>query len=143
MAHTIEYRYSLAGHPVQTVFLAGTIPLFLGAALSDFAYARSAHIQWNNFASWFLVGGLIFCGIALLFAIVDLCRPHRRRARGFVPYAVLLLVTWLLGLYNALMHARDAWASMPMALYLSVAVTVLACATACLGLHARHWEDKS
>lgn len=140
MAHTIDHRYSLAGHPLHTVFLAGTIPLFLGAALSDVAYFRSFHIQWNNFASWLLVGGLIFAGIAIVLAIVDLCRP-RRRARGIVPYALLLLATWILGFFNALMHARDAWASMPAGLILSIIVTVLACATAWFGLRATPTGD--
>ena len=136
MAHTIDYRYSLATHPLQTVFLAGTIPLFLGAALSDFVYSRSYHIQWNNFASWFLVGALIFGGVALVLMIIDLCRP-RRRARGIGLYAVLLLLTWVVGFINALMHARDAWASMPTGLILSIVVTLLACVTTWYGLHTK------
>jgi len=136
MAHTVAYRYSLAGYPLQTIFLAGTIPLFLGALLSDLAYAKTYHIQWNNFTSWFLAGGLIFGGIAIIFAIVDLCRPSRRK-RGIGLYAVLLLITWVLGFFNALMHARDAWASMPTGLILSAIVVVLAFVTTWLGLHVK------
>jgi uncharacterized membrane protein len=34
---------------------------------------------------------------------------------------------------NALMHARDAWASMPIGLVLSVIVAVLACVATWLG----------
>ena len=81
MTIIIERRYSEAIHPIHALLLAGTIPLFLGAALSDFAYASTYEIQWSNFASWLIVGGLIFTGVALVFAIVDLCRAHRR-ARG-------------------------------------------------------------
>ena len=34
--------------------------------------------------------------------------------------------TWVVGFFNALMHARDAWASMPGGLVLSVIVALLA-----------------
>ncbi|MGV2866549.1 DUF2231 domain-containing protein [Achromobacter sp. AGC39] len=137
MTQLIENRYALTVHPVPAVFLAGMFPWFLGAALADAAYAQSFHIQWNNFASWLLIGGLVFGGIALLFAIVDLFRAYQR-ARGIVPYTVVLLATWVLGIINALIHARDAWASMPLGLILSVIVAVLACAAIWLGFRTPH-----
>jgi len=132
MAVIIERRYSEAIHPLHALLLAGTIPLFLGAALSDAAYAATFEIQWSNFASWLIVGGLMFGGVALIFAIIDLCRAHRR-ARGVLLYTAILLVAWLLGFFNALMHAQDAWASMPTGLILSVIVAVLVCVAAWLG----------
>lgn len=137
MTQTIDHRYALAVHPVQAVFLAGALPLFLGAALSDAVYAQSFHIQWNNFASWLLVGGLVFSGIALIFAIIDLFRPHQR-ARGIIPYALVLLAVWIVAFFNALVHARDAWASMPTGLVLSIIVVVLACAAIWLGFRTPH-----
>ena len=78
MAVIVERRYSTVIHPLHAVLLAGTVPLFLGAALSDAAYASTYEIQWNNFASWLIVGGLAFASIALLLAIIDLCRANRR-----------------------------------------------------------------
>ncbi|HWK69475.1 MAG TPA: DUF2231 domain-containing protein [Burkholderiaceae bacterium] len=132
MAVIIERRYSEAIYPLHALLLAGTLPLFIGAALCDAAYASTYQIQWNNFASWLIAGGLVFAGVALIFAIVDLCRA-RRRARGIVLYAALLLATWVLGFLNALMHARDAWASMPAGLVLSVIVALLACAATWFG----------
>lgn len=137
MTQTIEHRYVPTVRPVHAVFLAGTLPLFLGAALADAAYAKSFDIQWSNFASWLLVGGLVFGGIALIFAIIDLFRP-RQRARGIIPYAVVLLTAWVVGIFNALIHARDAWASMPAGLILSVIVVVLACAAVWLGFRTPH-----
>lgn len=123
MAATVEHRYSAVIHPVHAVLLAGAFPLFLGAFLSDLAYNSTYEIQWNNFASWLIVGGLVFSGFALLLAIIDLFRPGRR-APGIALYVILLLVGWIFGFFNALMHARDAWASMPSGLVLSV-ITVL------------------
>ena len=132
MAVIVERRYSTVIHPLHAVLLAGTVPLFLGAALSDAAYASTYEIQWNNFASWLIVGGLAFASIALLFAIIDLCRANRR-ARGIVPYSAVLLATWVVGFFNALTHARDAWASMPTGLVLSAVVIVLACVATWFG----------
>jgi uncharacterized membrane protein len=126
MAVTIESRYSSSIHPLHAVLLAGTVPMFLSAALSDAEYASTYEIQWSNFASWLIVGGLVFGGIALLFAIIDLSRPTRR-APGIGVYFPVLLATWIVGFFNALMHARDAWASMPGALVMSVITAVLAC----------------
>lgn len=132
-----EERYSQVVQPVHAVLLAGTIPLFLGAMLSDIAYASSYEIQWNNFASWLIAGGLVFAGFALLCAVIDLFRAPRRAA-GIVPYTILLLVTWVLGFLNALMHARDAWASMPSGLVMSIIVVVLAFITTWFGFCTPH-----
>lgn len=126
MAVVIADRYSSAIHPLHAVLVAGSVPLFLGATLCDIAYARSYHIQWNNFASWLLVGALLLAGVALVFAIVDISRPARR-APGIVWYLATLVAAWLVGLFDAFMHARDAWASMPDGLVLSVIATILAC----------------
>jgi len=135
MSVIIERRYSDAIHPFHAVLLAGIIPWFLGAALSDAAYFSTYEIQWANFASWFIVGGLIFAGITLIFVIIDLCRAHRR-VQGIVLYAVILLATWVAGFFNALMHAHDAWAVMPTGLVLSVVTVVLACVATWLGFHS-------
>lgn len=136
MATTTSYRYSDVIHPLHQVLLAGSVPLWLGAALSDAAYASTYEIQWNNFASWLIAGALIFCGLALIATIIDLCRAHRR-GQGIGIYALVLLVTWIIGFLNALMHARDAWASMPTGLYMSVVVAVLACVTTFMAFRSR------
>jgi uncharacterized membrane protein len=54
-------------HPVHAVLLAGTVPLFFGALISDVAYAASYELQWKNFASWLIVGGLLLGGVALVW----------------------------------------------------------------------------
>lgn len=121
-----------AVHPLHAFLLAGAVPLFLGALLSDIAYAQSYQIQWSNFASWLIAGALVFAGCALLWALIDLFRAGRRRRHG-VLYFVLLLAAWVLGFVNALVHAKDAWAIMPTSLVLSVIVMVLACVATWIG----------
>ena len=119
-------------HPLHAILLGGTLPAFLGALLTDVAYYSSYEIQWKNFASWLIVGGLVFCGLALLASLVGLIGRTPRRGRRGV-YVILLLATFVLGVLNALIHAADAWASMPTGLVLSAIVVVLAAAASVLG----------
>jgi uncharacterized membrane protein len=119
-------------HPLHGILLAATIPLFGGVLLSDLAYASSYQIQWSNFASWLIVGGLIFSGLVMVWAIAHLLfARHRDRCSGL--YLFLLVSTWVLGFFNSLIHARDAWAMMPTGLILSVIVFLLACASNWIG----------
>lgn len=133
MTATAQRTYRSTPNPLHATLLAGTVPLFLGALLSDIAYFRSYQIQWSNFSSWLIAGGLVFCGLALLFALVNLIRADHRKGRPLL-YFLLLLVIWILGFINALEHAKDAWAIMPAGLILSVIVTVLACVATWIGL---------
>jgi len=130
---THRRTYRRRPNPLHATLLAGTVPLFLGALLSDIAYYRSYQIQWSNFSSWLIAGGLVFCGLALLFALVNLIRAEQKAGRA-VTYFLLLLATWVLGFINALEHAKDAWAVMPAGLILSVIVTLLACVATSIGL---------
>ncbi|KQQ91842.1 DUF2231 domain-containing protein [Massilia sp. Leaf139] len=122
--------------PLHTILLAGTVPLFLGTLLSDIAYHNTYQIQWSNFASWLLAGGLLFSGLALLFALVALLRAPRKSGQPLM-YFVLLLATWVLGLGNAFQHAKDAWAVMPAGLVLSIIVTIMILVTAWIALKPR------
>ncbi|GAB3304111.1 membrane protein [Luteimonas notoginsengisoli] len=133
MTATVDRMLGRAIHPFHAFLLAASVPLFLGALLSDITYARSYQIQWSNFASWLLAGALVFAGCALLWAVIELFRGERRGGRPLLD-ALLLLATWVLGFIDALVHARDAWAIMPAAVVLSVIVTVLACAATWVGL---------
>lgn len=118
--------------PLHLFLLASIVPPFLGAALSDYAYASSYQVQWINFSSWLIVGGLVLGGAALVCALVDLLRVGGRGGRVVILF-VLLLAAFVLGFVNALVHVADAWASMPTGLVLSLVVAVLACAATVVG----------
>ncbi|GFM80221.1 membrane protein [Pseudomonas cichorii] len=133
MTVTANPVYRSTPSPLHAILLAGTVPLFLGALLSDIAYFKTFQIQWSNFASWLIAGGLFFCGLALLFALANLIRAEQKAGRP-VLYFLLLLLTWVLGLVNAFEHAKDAWAVMPTGLILSVIVTLLAFVATWTGL---------
>ncbi|MES2904267.1 MAG: DUF2231 domain-containing protein [Pseudomonadota bacterium] len=120
-------------HPVHAVLLASSLPLFLGALLSDWAYSNSFEIQWINFAAWLIVGALIATGLALLWGLIDALRADIPHGRTKWIYVALLATTLVLGFVNALVHAKDGWATMPLGLILSVIVFVLAVATCWVG----------
>ena len=130
--HTTHSTSRHVPNPVHATLLAGTVPLFLGGLLSDIAYFQTYEIQWTNFASWLVAGGLVFCGLAIVFALVNLVKATHKNGRPLI-YLLLLVATWVLGFFNALVHAKDAWASMPSGLILSVIVTLLACAATWIG----------
>ena len=118
-------------HPLHAIFLAFPLPLFLGALLSDLAYSATFEVQWSNFASWLIAGGLLVGAFALLWALIGVARGAR--AGSPMIYFVTLLVMWVLGFINALVHAKDAMATMPTGLYLSMIVTLLALVAAWIG----------
>jgi uncharacterized membrane protein len=126
----------VALHPLHAILLAFPLPMFLGALLSDLAYWSSYHVQWANFSSWLIAGGLTGGAFALLWALVDLLRqsawPRSRRA----VYFTVIFVMWVLGFINALVHAKDAWATMPEGLYLSAVTALLAAIAAWIGFSA-------
>ncbi|WP_456269660.1 hypothetical protein M1D97_05070 [Kushneria sp. AK178] len=128
-----ETTYRRGLNPLHGVLLAGTFVLFLGATLSDYAYMASYEIQWATFASWLIAGALVCNGLAFVCGLLGLFGAADRR-RGLI-YVVLLLVSFVLGFINALMHAMDAWAMMPTGFILSIIVTVLALIATWLGFN--------
>jgi uncharacterized membrane protein len=120
-------------HPLFAFLLSGAVPLFAGALLSDLAYGSTAEIQWSNFAAWLLVGAMVLTGFALLWALIALVRARPRRGWVAICFA-LLLAAFGLGLVNAFVHARDAFAIMPAAPILSGIVSLVALLAAWAGL---------
>jgi uncharacterized membrane protein len=114
-------------HPAHAILLTFLFPLFLGAALSDYAFASSFEVQWGNFSSWLIAGALIPGGFLLVWAFVDALR-HRRWI-----YFLLVAATWFIGLINAFIHARDNYATMPTGLILSIFVALLALVASWVG----------
>ena len=108
-------------HFFHAAVLAGMLALFLCALVADYAYWASYQIQWSNFASWLLVGAMVLASIAVICEIFALVRGVRS-----VVHILVLTATWLVGFFDALHHARDAWGIMPTALVLSVIAAVLA-----------------
>lgn len=124
---------------MHAVIAFSSVPLFLGALLSDWAYTSSHQIQWVNFAAWLIAGGLLIAGPALLWGALDLLLSPATRHRRSLIYLTLLLATFVVGIINALVHGKDGWAAMPAGLILSAVVVVLAATASAVGL-ASTWR---
>lgn len=119
MAFNTTFAATRHLHPLHAILLAFLFPLFLGTLVSDIAYWNTFQIQWSNFAQWLNAGGLLVGAFVVVWAAIDALR-HRRGTRGrVVLYLAVLLAAWICGLFNALAHAKDAWAVMPEALWWS------------------------
>ena len=119
---------------MHAVAALSSVPLFLGALLSDWAYSSSQQTQWLNFAAWLLAAGLLIAGPVLLWGAIDLLRSAATRHRRSLIYLGLLLATFIVGFINSLIHAKDGWAVMPTGLMLSAVVVMLAAAASVVGL---------
>jgi uncharacterized membrane protein len=119
---------------MHAVVALSSVPLFLGALLSDWAYASSQQTQWLNFAAWLMAAGLLIAGPTMLWGAIDLLRSAATRHRRGMIYLGLLLATFIVGFINSLIHAKDGWAVMPTGLMLSAVVVVLAAAASVVGL---------
>lgn len=133
MTSAVARHSGTALHPLHAFFLAGMVPLFTGVLLNDYAYWSSYELQWKNFASWMLIGALVFNSLAMLGSILSLVRADKRMGTPMA-YFLLLLVTFVLGILNSFIHAKDVWASMPTGLILSVITVILACIATWIGL---------
>jgi uncharacterized membrane protein len=125
-------------HPLHAMALAFPLPAFIGAWISDLAYASTQQIQWANFAAWLIIGGMVGGGVALVWMLIELARDPSARTRRPIVYAALLAIMWLLALVNSFVHAKDAWAIMPEATWLSAIVSLLAIAAAWIGFSGLH-----
>ncbi len=120
-------------HPLHAIILAFPFPFFLGALLSDFAYWATFQIQWANFSAWLIAGGLLASTLVAPWALIEMLRLRRARSRRPMIYFFLLLSMWMLGVLSALVHAKDAWATMPEGLFLSAATALVALIAAWIG----------
>jgi uncharacterized membrane protein len=94
--------------------------------VTDIVYALTADMIWADFSAWLLAAGMLMGVLAAIVGLVDLAanrrvRPQRR------PWLLVIgsLLVLILGLFDSLIHSRDAWTSVvPTGLALS-AITVI------------------
>jgi uncharacterized membrane protein len=117
----------IARHPVYSALLPIPIICFIGALITDLAYAAAPDMLWLDFSTWLLLAGLIGGGFAGLVLVLDLLRGGRERRRGLGAHFGFLLAAWIVEIFNSFVHARDGWtAVVPTGLALSIVAVVLA-----------------
>ena len=127
MSAPIVPKATLHGVPIHAMLVPFPIVCFVGALVTDIAYANTANLQWSNFSAWLLAVGTLFAGIAAMFGAIDWFFGTRKGGRPLIGWIHMIanLVLFVVALFNNLVHARDGWtAVVPAGLTLS-AITVL------------------
>lgn len=99
--------------------------LFVGALIFDALYIGTGVILWDHAAAWLITFGLFIAIIPRLINLVQVwitARAWTTRA-DYLDFWLNFFAI-VLAIFNALVHSRDAYASMPSGLWLS-AFTVL------------------
>ena len=101
---------------------------FVAALIFDILYANTFTILWVIAAAWLISIGLVF---AIIPQLINLGRTWftsgRVRAPGLALNFWLNVIAIVAALVNAFVHSRDAYATMPAGVWLSV-LTVIAMA---------------
>lgn len=113
---------------LHAILLGFPIALFSSALVTDITYLRTEELQWTNFSSWLIAGGLVFGGLVLAWAVVALVLGLRSADKGRrILYAVVVAAMCVVGLINAFQHSRDGWSSVgTFGLLLSIVTVILA-----------------
>jgi uncharacterized membrane protein len=97
---------------------------FVAALIFDILYVETFTILWVKAASWLLSIGLVF---AIVPQLINLGRTWFTggRTRALAINFWLQVIAIVAAIFNAFVHSRDAYGSMPTGMWLSV-LTVLA-----------------
>jgi uncharacterized membrane protein len=125
----------VGGHPILRILVSFPIACFCGALVTDLAYVWTADMIWADFSAWLLAVGMVFGVLAAIAGIVDFVANWRVRMQTRIwPVLFGSVVVLVLGLFDNLVHSRDAWTSvMPTGLLLSAATVVVLLVTAWVG----------
>jgi len=126
---------SIVAPPLRSVPLHFSAACLIGALLTDITYWKTAEMMWTNFSSWLLTSGLLLGGLAAIAVLIDIFagRLPLRSATDWL-YVAGNIAAFVVSLFNAFIHSRDAWTSVvPTGLTLSIVATVLIVINACLG----------
>ena len=116
---------SVVANALYGVFNPIPFGCFVAALVFDIIYLRTAVIQWDKAAAWLIVFGLLFAIIPRLVSLAQVWITSRHIARRADRMDFWLnLLAIVAAIFNAFVHSRDAYASMPTGAWLS-ALTVL------------------
>jgi uncharacterized membrane protein len=113
--------------PIYLLLFPIPVVLFIGALVTDIAYAKSASIMWLNFSEWLIAAGLLFGALAAIALIVEFFASRGIRAGVGWAHLVLFFAALIVELFNMFIHTRDGWtAVVPTGMTLSILGVLLA-----------------
>ena len=121
-----EQRRSLVADGLYGLFNPIPFGFFVAALIFDIIYFRSGEVLWNKGAAWLLAFGLLFAIVPRLINLVQVWLTSRQWAtRADRLDFWLNLVAIVAAILNAFVHSRDAYATMPAGVWLSVCTVAL------------------
>jgi len=133
--YALQPTARLARHPIHPMLVSVPIVCFIGALLTDIAYAVTAEMMWADFSAWLLVAGVIIGVLAAIAGLIDFLGSPGIRALGPAwLHMIGNLAVLVIAFFNLLIHTRDAWTSvMPEGLILSIVTVLILPVTGWLG----------
>jgi uncharacterized membrane protein len=127
MTNPILYPVRIARPPLFPMLWHFAVACFIGTLITDVTYWQTADMMWANFSAWLLTAGLIVGALAAIVCLVDF---FIGRLVGVNRLSLIYVlgngIALILGIFNALIHSRDAWTSVvPTGLELSAATLVV------------------
>ncbi len=99
---------------------------FVAALVFDITYARTAVVLWGKAAGWLIVIGLLAAVIPRLINLAKVwITGHARSMPGDRIDFWLNLFAIVAAIINAFVHSRDAYAVVPMGMWLSALTVAL------------------
>ncbi len=94
---------------------------FVGALVTDIAYASSAYLMWLHFSQWLIAAGIAFGIIAGIVLLIELISSRAiRGAPGGWAHVALFYAGLVVEIFDAFEHTADGWtAVVPTGLILS------------------------
>ncbi|PLZ03696.1 hypothetical protein CY652_04765 [Burkholderia sp. WAC0059] len=100
--------------------------LFVGTLIFDIVYTITANVFWVKGAAWLVTVGLFFAIIPRVINLIHVWIPSRHTVTHIEKLDFWLnLVGILAAIVNAFVHSRDAYATVPMSVILSVITVAL------------------
>lgn len=123
--HAVPQR-SVIANAIYGVLNPIPFGFFVAALIFDILYLRTAVILWDKAAAWLIAIGLLFAVIPRLVNLAQVWVTSRRSAlRADRIDFWLNLLAIVAALFNAFVHSRDAYASMPTGAWLSALTVIL------------------
>lgn len=126
MSPHAEARRSVVANGIYGLLNPIPFGFFVAALVFDIVYFRSGEILWVKGAAWLITFGLLFAVVPRLVNLVQVWITSRRFAtRADRVDFWLNLIAIVAAIFNAFVHSRDAYATMPAGVWLSACTVVL------------------
>jgi uncharacterized membrane protein len=135
-SNAYEIEVAPAGHDLPFKLVGGlAAACFIGALVCDLVYVSSPDFMWVTFSVWLITCGLVIAGVAMVVGLIDRLVHDRFRAMfAYWPYLIGFFAVFVVSLFNAFVHSRDAYeAVVPDGLTLSIVAVALLVLTPLFG----------